>query len=104
MAYYRAVRTAEGKVVKQYLGCGERAAAAAAAVARARALRAAERQAVLDEQARLAGPEGLTSALIQVAQVALEATLLVCGFHRQNYGKWRRKREQEEGSRATTSI
>src|SRR5947209_5687281 len=90
--FYRSRRTPEGKVVKEFLGRGERAAAAAAAVARSQAQRDADRQAVQEEQARLAGPDGLTVELIQVAQLILEASLLSSGYHRLNFGKWRKRR------------
>lgn len=103
MVYYRVTRTAEGKVVKQHLGRGERAATAAAAVARSQALGKADRQAVQEEQARLAGPDELTSELIRVAEVIQEAALFAAGYHRQNYGKWRKKRVQEESNRETAS-
>ena len=100
LVYYRVTRTAEGKILKQYLGDGERAAAAAAAVARSEARREADRQAVHDEQARLAGPDGLTDELVAMAESMMEATLLAGGFHRPNFGPWRRKRSGKEGNRA----
>jgi hypothetical protein len=95
MVYYRVTRSAEGKVVKQYFGRGERAAAAAAVVARSKAQRNADRQAVQEEQALLAGPEGVMVELIQVAHLLMEGTLLASGFHRLNYGKWRKRRVKD---------
>ena len=96
LVYYRVTRTAERGVVKQYLGAGERAAAAAADVARCKARRQADRQAVHDEQARLAVPDGLMGELVAMAESMMEATLLAGGFHRPNFGPWRRKRSGEE--------
>jgi hypothetical protein len=99
LCYYRSRRTPEGKVVRDYMGSGPRAVAAAAAVARAKALREADRQALLEEQARLAGADDDTEQLAEVGTVLFEASLLVSGFHRQNYGPWRRKRRgQQEGN------
>ena len=103
LVYYRVTRTAERGVVKQYLGAGERAAAAAADVARSEARRQADRQAVHDEQARLARPDGLSEELVRVAELLMEATLLATGFHRRNYGKWRRKRSGKDEENRTTA-
>src|SRR5438445_127336 len=98
--YYRVIRTADGKVVKEYCGRGQRANTAAAAVAYAQAQREADRQAVLAESARLAGPDRLTAELVGVGQLLLEATLLASGYHRTNYGRWRKRRGSKERSRA----
>jgi len=94
--YYDARRTLNGRVVKKYLGRGERASSAAAAIARSRAQQAADRQAVQKEQARLAVPDIQTAELGKVALLLMEAILLACGYHRQNYGKWRKKRHDED--------
>jgi hypothetical protein len=90
--YYRVSRTPDGRVVKEYCGRNNRARAAAAAVARSQSLRAADQRAVQEEKGRLAGPDGLVAELVSVAQLLLEATLLAEGFHRFNYGKWRKRR------------
>jgi hypothetical protein len=97
--YYRATRTPEGRVVKEYYGRGERAQAAAAAVARSQAQRNADHQAVQEERGRLAEPDGLMAELVGLTQLLLEATLLAKGFHRLNYGRWRKRRGTEARSR-----
>jgi hypothetical protein len=97
--YYHAARTPEGRVVKEYYGRGERAQAAAAAVARSQARRNADRRAVQEERGRLAGPDGLMAELVGVTQVLLDAALLAKGFHRLNYGRWRKRRGTEARSR-----
>src|SRR4051794_558009 len=94
--YYRSYRTSDGKVARRYFGSGERAALAAAALAKVKAQQAADHQAVQDEQARLRVPDEATSELIDVAHLLMEASLLVSGYHRQNYGKWRKRRGKEE--------
>jgi hypothetical protein len=90
--YYRSRRWPDGRVVKVYVGLGDRAVAMAAAVALARAERAADRQAVNEEESQLACPDALTHELTEVAQLLLEAALIAAGLHRQNYGPWRRRR------------
>lgn len=102
LVYYRVSKTIAGKVVKQYLGRGERAIAAAAVVAQAKMQCEADRQAVQEEQAQLAGPDGLALELITVADLLMNATLLAAGYHRLNYGIWRRKRRGKEGNAAAT--
>jgi hypothetical protein len=96
--YYHAARTPEGRVLKEYYGRGERAQAAAAAVARSQARRNADRRAVQEERGRLAGPNGLMAELVGVTQLLLDATLLSNGYHRPNYGKWRKRRGDRERS------
>jgi hypothetical protein len=98
--FYQSRRTPDGKVIKEFVGRGDRAASAAAAVENATARRQADAQAIQEEQARLAGPDAVTEELVAVADLLMEATLLATGFHRWNYGRWRKKRDQEERNRA----
>src|SRR5689334_20906168 len=93
--YYRATRDGEGRVVREYLGRGPRAEAAAAAVARRSAERESDRQAVREMAASLAGLDGLTEAIAEGAGVLLEAHLLARGYRRSNYGPWRKRRGHE---------
>ncbi len=101
LVYYSVSKTIEGKVVKQYLGRGERAIAAAAVVAQAKMQREADWVAVQEEQARLIGPDGLALELIAVVDLLMAATLIASGFHRRNWGKWRKCRDKEENRAAT---
>jgi hypothetical protein len=94
--YYQSRRTHDGKVVKEFVGSGDRAASAAADVENATARRQADAQAVQEEQARLASPDGLIAELNAVTELLMVATLLASGYHRQNYGRWRKKRHGEE--------
>jgi hypothetical protein len=102
MVYYRVDRTAEGKVVKQHLGRGDRAVSAAAAVENATARRQADLQTLQAEQARLAGPDSLIEELVAVTESLMTATLLASGYHRQNYGRWRKRHGKDERNRAAT--
>jgi len=97
--YYRITRTPDGKVLKEYCGHGEQANATAAAVARSQAQHQADRQAVQEELARLAGPDMLIAELVGVAGLLMEAILLSSGFHRRNFGPWRKRRGDKERSR-----
>src|SRR5262249_42189947 len=96
MYFYQTRRTDDGKVVKEYVGRGQKGRSAAEALARAKAQREAERQAIQSERASLAEADRLTAQLIAAADLLLNAALLASGYHRVNYGKWRRRRGQEE--------
>jgi hypothetical protein len=91
--YYHSRRTPDGAVVKDYLGRGPRADQAAHADAALRAQRDADRRAVLAEQAALAPLDATMTEVGVAAEVLAAAHLLANGFHRNNYGPWRRRRE-----------
>ena len=91
--YYQSRRTADARVVKQYFGSGTAAEQVAAAAERQRQLHAAQRREVEGEVARLAAVEQLTAQVAAAAGVLMEATLLANGWHRPNYGPWRRRRD-----------
>jgi hypothetical protein len=90
--YYTTVRDACGKVVKTYLGRGERAEAAAEEVARRRAREAQERAAVHGLKRLLRGDDQLGERLDLAAEAMAIVALTSNGFHRPNYGPWRRRR------------
>jgi hypothetical protein len=92
--FYSVRRDATGQVVKQYLGRGPRAIAAAAALAQRRARAEADRQAVRDEIARLEPVDRLTRELDDRARLLSEACLLARGFRRYKSGTWGKRREQ----------
>jgi hypothetical protein len=100
--FYLARRTPDGRVAKEYFGRGERAHAAAAAIASAQAQRQADRQALLEEAARLAAVDSQTGELVEVAHLLFEAALLANGFHRLNFGKWRKQRGEQGRTRTAT--
>ena len=102
MVYYRVTRTVDGRVAKQYLGDGDRAASAAAAVENATARRQADLHALQEEQARLAGSDSLIADLNAVTELLMTATLLAEGYNRHNYGRWRKRRGEEERNRPAT--
>lgn len=91
--FYLSVRDpATGKVKKQYLGRGREATDAARALARRKRLREADLRAVRADQDSLRGIDRLTAELDAAAVLMMEAVLLAGGWHRENYGAWRRRR------------
>jgi hypothetical protein len=82
-----------GKVVKQYLGRGAKAEAAAKALDERRKRRADERLAVERKRAALQAVDALMVKLEAAAVTLMEAALLAAGFHRANYSRWRKRRK-----------
>ena len=90
---YLSRRDATGQVVKVYVGTGANAQAAAQALARRHAEREAIRRTLHEAVVRLQTVDGLTTDLNMATAVLLEAYLLAEGFHRHNFGPWRRRRD-----------
>jgi hypothetical protein len=84
---------ATGAVRKRYFGRGGRAREAAAALASRQREREADRRAVGAARDALRDLDALTAELDGAAAVLMEAVLLAGGWHRPNYGPWRRKRD-----------
>jgi hypothetical protein len=89
--FYTAVRRGD-RVVKRYLGAGAAAEATAWLRDRARRDRAAAAEALRAEDARLAELDRRGRDLDRLCARLVEAHLLLAGFHRPNYGSWRRRR------------
>lgn len=83
---------ATGRVRKVYLGNGHHAEAAAAAIAGRQSAAIADRKAVADAEAATRAADALTAALTDAVSILVEAAMLADGWHRPNYGPWRRKR------------
>lgn len=81
-----------GRVQKVYLGRGAKADVAAASLAERRERRDADCRAVEEARSELAAADDLMGTLDTAATVLLEAALLAAGFHRTNYGPWRKRR------------
>jgi len=91
---------ATGRVKKIYLGRGPKAEAAAETLAARRKQRAVDRRAVEIAESQVRVADDLTTALDEAAALLLEAVLLVAGFHRVNYGPWRKRRgNRDHGGR-----
>lgn len=96
--FYLTVRdAATGTVRKTYLGRGGRATAAAAAITRRRSQREADQRAVRVARDACRAADELTAGLDAAATLLMEAALLAAGFHRTNYGPWRRRRHDHGG-------
>lgn len=96
--FYLTVRDpATGTVRKTYLGRGGRARAAADAIARRRDQRETDKRAVRVAQDASRAADDLTAELDAAASLLMEAVLLAAGFHRPNYGPWRRRRHDHGG-------
>ena len=89
--FYRSVRHG-GRVTKVYYGKGVAAGEAAKKVERRRVAREQGRRAILAEMAHADPIRLLTAEADAEMKLLTEATMLAAGFHRSNYGPWRRRR------------
>ena len=92
-SYYYRARRVNGRVVKQYLGAGPIAVAAATIDLNQRAEREGARR--LGDH----GDLGADAALDELEAIVFRA-LIAAGFHRPKRGRWRRRREKakDEGA------
>jgi hypothetical protein len=86
---------ATGQVKKVYLGRGPKADAAAAELEARRKRRLDERLAAERLAAELRPAEHVMAALDAAATLLMEASLLVRGYHRANYSRWRKRRTKD---------
>ena len=87
-SYYTRTVRAGGKRVREYLGSGPRAQAAAQADALRRAEREAHAAALREERARLREADAAVLQLFELADLVASAALAAEGFHRHG-GEWR---------------
>ena len=99
--YYYAVRRQNGQVVRQYLGRGQEAVAAAEGVAVRKAARVVERQ---QRQADLAIADQMAT-IGNNADALVVAALVAAGYHRPQRKRWRKQRSWriENGNSTGTS-
>ena len=90
--YYTRSRRVDGRVVREYVGKGRAGEIAAGLDAEARALRAAEAEALREYRRRLEPLDRLTAELAAACELLTGATLVAAGFHRHG-GEWRRRRD-----------
>ena len=98
-AYYTRTRRVAGRRVREYLGSGPAAHAAAAADALKRAQQRARADARRQEQARLREVDGLVLRLCELAGLVADATLVACGLHKHG-GEWRGRHGRHDGNEA----
>jgi hypothetical protein len=103
--FYLAYRDEEtGKVKKAYLGRGPWAQSVAAALEKRAKRREADRLAVDAARSELRVVDGLMGDLDAAATLLLDAVLLTAGFHRVNFGPWRKRRTHTGQERQKTEI
>jgi len=91
-SYLYRSRRVGGKVVHEYHGRGEKAERTLQEIAASTTARLVENRAIIAEQSRTFEVARKMRELRHRCDTLLEALLLGEGFHRQNYGAWRRKR------------
>ena len=96
--YTRTLRVG-GRRVRQYLGSGPQAQAAAASDAVRRAQRQVEAAARRRERDRLAEADGLVLELVKETDLVASAALVASGLHRHG-GEWRRAKRHGGDERA----
>ncbi len=94
--YYTRSERVNGRVVRQYVGCGKAGELAAEMDARERAQRKAEAQENREEQARYQALDDQLAALDELADMMSRAALVAAGYHQHHRGEWRRKRVRKE--------
>jgi hypothetical protein len=97
--YYLNRRDERGRSVKEYLGTGPRAQAAARRDADTRATQEADSRAEVQLRRDLVPLDSQTDELVRVTDTLTRSVLQACGFH-QPAGIWRKRRHgrQEEST------
>jgi len=90
--YYVRAQKVRGRLVRQYIGTGPQAEAAAAADALRRAERQAEAEARRAERLRLQEADAPLQRLEEAMKLLIRATLVTNGFY-QHGGEWRRNND-----------
>jgi hypothetical protein len=80
------------RVIKQYLGAGERAISKARFAALERAVPATQNRAWQEEQTQLDAADALTASLDSLVNQVVREVLTAAGFHQHHRGAWRRRR------------
>jgi uncharacterized tellurite resistance protein B-like protein len=89
--YTRSVRQG-GRVLRQYVGTGPGAEAAARADSLRREASEARRVAILSAINEIAQADALVKTVADAAETTTRAALLLAGYHRHDRGAWRRRR------------
>ena len=89
--YYTRSRWVDGRVIREYVGCGLLGEIAALEDEYKRRQREEEAAFWKEEKERLEAGAAFLDELAEVSEVLLRAHLLASGFHKHK-GQWRRKR------------
>ena len=90
--YYTRSRKVNGRVVREYVGCGDFAKAVAALDDLGRLERMAKADDLRSENERLDAADEAVAGLCETAELLAQAALVSAGYHRHHRGEWRRKR------------
>ncbi len=90
--YYYRTRKVQGRVIKEYVGTGALAEAAAERDAIARAHRVEESERRRWERAVLRELDAPVEAFEDTLEILTRAHLVSTGYHRHHGGEWRRRR------------
>ncbi len=89
--YYYRSRRVDGRVEREYVGCGDTARLAAERDAHARAELAAQRQAIDQYHAHISSVRQPIEQLHGYLRSVIAAVLLDAGFHQHDRGNWHRR-------------
>ena len=90
--YYTRSRRVNGRVVREYFGCGKDAIRAAAEDAARRQAEAAVRAAEVADRATLAEVDAAMAELDALAGRCFRAAMEAAGYHQHDRGPWRKRR------------
>jgi hypothetical protein len=90
--YYTRSRRVNGRVVREYVGCGELSEAAAAADLFDRSSKRIELARLNAEQQRQDAADALLDQLANATGLLVRAALENAGYHQHDRGQWRRSR------------
>ncbi len=96
--YYTRSRRVQGRVIREYVGCGRKGELAAAADAERRAEREAERATIKAERQRVQAINAELAALHQIVDQLTRGALLAAGFERYKR-QWRHRRDDTNRTR-----
>jgi hypothetical protein len=89
---YTRSKKVNGRVVREYVGCGRVGELVAQLDALERLQRAEEREAKREEKARQEEFDALLDDLNDVADLMAYAAMAAAGYRRHNRGEWRKRR------------
>lgn len=90
--YYTRSRRVDGRIVREYVGCGRVAELTAALDAEDREQRLLEAQARRTEREQLEEDDRLLEQLCRATEALASLVLLNAGFRRHHRGEWRKRR------------
>ena len=99
--YYTRSQRVNGRVVREYVGCGEHAEMAAETDAQQRAVREEQRQKWNAEKANFEQLEELVESLDAGCTSVMRSVLYAAGYHQHNRGEWRKRRRLGNESEET---